>query len=137
MSTEPFNEEQWWKMCDLEIGRPQPLHTAKIDDFDWVYYRPWGVMAVGFGQHVSARALLYSFHHGYNSWFDLARARGSLGRRALDDFAEAFLLEIPGTAFLSSVADFIWAGKRENIDSRERTVFRRHGFDVCYLEDKR
>jgi hypothetical protein len=127
-----LEDEQWWAMCDAHCGRPVPLmapESAQI--LTWVYWRPHGIFHVPFGYHQQAMALLYAFHHGR------LRARDMVVERDLLDcspLADAFLMEIPGTAFLSSVGRSIIAGRREHLDRIERIRF---GYmDIRYLEDR-
>ena len=127
---EPFTQEQWWKMCDKQMCRPEQLHEADLN-LPWVYYRPWGLMVVQSGYHQGAMALLYAFHLGFPCVFDAAEALGINLYRSTETLADRFLLELEGTAFKSSIGSQIVVGKPENLDARERQAFRK--FEIQYL----
>jgi hypothetical protein len=131
-NTDPFTEEQWWAMCDSHIGRPEPLAADTMPDV-WVYYRPWGIMHVPFGWHQRAMATLYAFHHGRMNHLDFPADPSVPRYRAMETYADRFLLEIEGTAFRSSAGEIITAGSHAQLDARERQAFRR--YTIRYLED--
>lgn len=130
----PYTELQWYRMCDMHIGRPTTL-AGLADTPMWVYYRPWGLMHVPFGQHQHAMATLYAFHHGYSDYITAARALDVPGYRGSETLADRFLLELEGTAFRSSAGSVITAGRPAHLDAAERQAFRRAGLEVHYLED--
>lgn len=129
-------QEQRIIMIENEMMDPMEFHVAELNSFDWVYFRPWGVMPVLMGFHTVARATLLAFLHGYDCYIELARARGLTGYDSMSKLADAFLMEVPGTAFLSSQSYNPLAGKREHLNAQERAIFRKHGLEVRFLEDK-
>jgi hypothetical protein len=131
-------EEQRCIMIDKDMGEPQPLHlcSSQLQQFDWVYWREWGVMHVSPGMHTIAMATLLAFHHGHRNYINLARERGGHTHNSINQLADAFLIELPGTAFLSSQSTRIRAGSRANLNSAERAAFRRSNLEVIYLEDR-
>lgn len=135
MSAGP-TDEQWYKMVDCGLSRPTDLTKDQLAEGDWVYYRPWGLMMCSPGMHTLARATLLAFHLGHRNYIELANSRDMKGYHSMSDLSEAFLIEIPGTAFRSSVArGKIYAGKRQNLDAREKLVFRGTGMTMQFLED--
>jgi len=124
-------------LIDKEAGDPRPLHTVRLQDFDWLYFRPWGVMAVGPGMHTIVAATILSFIEGEKNYLDLCRKRkGEHYWPGMNELSDAFFMEIPGTMMLSSVSQKVLAGKREHLNAQERQALRRAGLDIRYLEDR-
>ena len=128
----PFNDEQWHRMCNAHIDLPVPLHEADLTT-PWVYYRPWGLMNVPSGHHQHAMATLYAFHNGYADYMALGKALDIPAYRWVDTLADCFLLEVEGTAFLSSAGKSVTVGSFKKLDAHERQAFR--AFNIQYLED--
>jgi hypothetical protein len=127
----PMTEAQWCHMVDNHIGRPEPLSVDTLPE-TWVYYRPWGMMFVPFGCHQGAMATLYAFHHGYRSYITAGNEMDIKSYRVCETLADRFLMELDGTAFLSSAGKAITCGRREHLDARERQAFR--NFTINYLD---
>jgi len=131
-------EEQWHIMVDKDMGKPLPFKTASLQSCDWVYFRPWGIIPVASGMHTCARATLLAWHLGCKGYIDLMRSRKLEDYNGLHALADAFLMEIPGTAFLSSMSmKTVIAGKRANLYYWEKKQIRSYGFEIRYLEDTR
>jgi hypothetical protein len=128
----PFTDEQWWALCSLRVGMPLPLSEACLDS-PFVYDRKWGLFYVASGYHVHMMGLLLAFHHGYTDWIDFARSIGVKGGDVISKLADAYLEQIEGTAFKSSMGSHIVAGKRMHLSSGERMAFK--GCSIRYLED--
>lgn len=129
-----YTDEQWYKMCDAGLSRPEPLHTADLSKL-WVYYRPWGLMQVPSGFHQASMATLYAFYHGYPDYLTMAEAKGVKSYRAAETYADAFLMQIPGTAFRSGVSeDTVFVGNRENLDAAERQTIRNARLCITEVE---
>lgn len=129
----PFTDEQWYAMCNRNMGLPVPLSEADIDR-PFVYDRTWGLFYVPMGYHGQVMALLLAFHHGFVCPIEYAESIGRENHYNItDELADAYLLERPGTVMSSSVGTHLQVGRRSHLDAAERRVFRE--FRICYLED--
>jgi hypothetical protein len=132
---EPYTEEQWYAMCDMRIGKPIPLAGADLTSHPWVYWREWGLMYVPSGFHQGAMAVLYVFTKGFTNYVGAAIDMNIPTYRACETFAEKFLMELPGTAFKSSVGSRgITVGRLSNLTAIERRIFTDAGLNITPIE---
>src|SRR5688572_22398663 len=75
IDTKPFTDEQWWKMCDVNLHMPEPLGRADKSR-PFVYDRKWGLFHCPPGHHPAAMGLLLAFHHGLLCRLDVAEKLG-------------------------------------------------------------
>ena len=134
-TAQPFTDEQWYRMCDMHMCRPIPLHEADLTR-PFVYYRPWGLMYVPFGYHQHAMATMFAFHHGHPDYITAGTAMDIPGYRISETLADRFLLELEGTAFQSSAASrVITVGRPESLNTTERLLFQRNSFTIRYISE--
>lgn len=116
IDTHPFTEEQWWRMCDVNMDLPVPLAKADLSR-PYVYCRSYGVFYVGFGHHQSAMSLLLAFAHGVRDGIDVGRL---LGLEFPSETADHWLEKTPGSAFRSAVSSKVYAWRPENLTVIEK-----------------
>jgi hypothetical protein len=124
MKTVNFNgvmitEEQWYKFCDAGGGRPMALAAFDLTK-PFVFFRKYGIFPVNHGHHQQVMALLYAWEHDYHCPYDMIRDKKI---REISTLADAFLEELDGTAFRSSVGKKVVAGKRTSLTTIEKRKF--------------
>lgn len=125
LNIDPYTEEQWWAMCDANMGLPLPLNEADLSK-PFVYERAHGVFYVPRGSHQHAMSVLLAFQHDLHKGVDVAK---KLSLVFSSGTADHWLQNTPGAAFRSSVGKRVLVGKRGSLTVMER---RRLG-DVEYL----
>jgi hypothetical protein len=100
----------------------------------WIYWREFGVFFIaGNGSHPCAMAMLHDYKHRE------PRATGDDDMEYTFDWftcgdpsedADKFLLETPGTAYLSSLSSTVKAGRPEFLTTYEKRMF---GDNIRYL----
>ena len=106
-------------MCDAGMSLPEPLETADLTK-PFVYDRKYGVFPVIRGNHQVAMSLLLAVHKGYKNGVD---ASEKMGLEYSHGTADHYLVNITGTAFLSSVGKCITAGSKNNLNEKEKDYF--------------
>lgn len=120
-----LTEEQWWSIADHAF-QPTGLKYPLPDSF--VYDRERGLFQVDYGCHQLVMAMLLSFREDLDDYFHLATKRNiKVQNHMIYDFADEFI-QLPGTAFLSSVAKTISVGKLSNLNRLEQKFFTEAGF---------
>lgn len=122
-----ITNRMWYQMCDCNMSLPEPLEVANLSK-SFVYDRKFGVFQVPSGSHQAAMSLLLSWHHGLNNGVKVAE---HLKLKYSDQTADYYLLNISGTAFLSSVGKSVYAGKINNLNEKEKDYFS----NIKYIHD--
>lgn len=122
LDTRPFTDEQWFKMCDLDMSMPVPLANADLTK-PFVYDRAFGVFSAP-SNHQFIMSLLLAWQHSCPSGL-LVGAK--LGLSFPWETADTWLLNTPGAAFLSSVSSQISVATGKGLTPEERRLFR----DYC------
>lgn len=92
-----ITQNRWCELVDCGAGKPKPLSTADLSK-PFVYDRKFGVFHCRLS-HQMLMATLYGWHTG----IDIDDNEDNLDYGQL---ADKYLEEIPGTCFLSSMAQF-------------------------------
>lgn len=121
--TPEVTREMWWKMCDVHMSRPVPLHEADLTR-PFIYERSWGVSYVPSGFHQVAMSLLLAFQHGLLHGIDVSE---KLKLDFSSGTADYWLEHSPGAAFLSSVGKTIQVGNPKGLTIFERRKLRSFG----------
>lgn len=115
-----LTDVQRWKSIDCHMSDPLPLRDLDTSR-PFVYDRHYGAFYVPSGLHQGAMSLLLAWHHGLDCGTEVA---DKLGLEYSEETADAWLRDIPGTAFRSSVGNGkIQAGKRGNLTGTELKHF--------------
>lgn len=113
---EKFTDKQRWRSIDHHMCGPVALKDLDVSK-PFVYDRKYGAFYVSMGRHPGAMSLLLAFHYDQRDGIDVAEL---LGLEYSSETADAWLRDIPGTAFKSSVGSgSIQAGKVGNLSAGE------------------
>jgi hypothetical protein len=114
-----FTDIQRYQFIDHHMSGPVALRDLDTSQ-PFVYDREYGAFYVSMGRHPGAMSLLLAFHHGQRDGIDVA---DMLGLEYSSETADAWLRNIPGTAFKSSVGSGrIQAGKVGSLSAGEIRV---------------
>lgn len=112
MNIQIITEEQWWDISDY-ASMPIPLREFDMS-YPFVYDRRYGIFRCNFSCHQILMATIYEWEHGeqartYNFPFDIA---------------DRYIIETPGTSFMSSVGGRgVVVGRLKNLNLSERRFF--------------
>ena len=135
-------DEIWWRMCDIHMGLPKPLHEADLTK-GFIFDRRYGVFPVDVGYHHFAASFLVCLDHGVLKPSELTQK--CLKRMGLDGphpelIEDYYLMNQPGSAKYSTVTRRkgqklgVLTTKRGSLNALERRILRE--FKLDFIDER-